>query len=210
MGIKLVIVEDNPMLRENLELMLGGEPDFTVMACFATGEEALEGLDSMAYDLLLADIGLPGISGIDLIERIKADRPDLDILVHTVFDNRDTVFSALKAGASGYILKGATPRELVEAIQSLNAGGAPMSPKIARAVINEFQDNTVDEQFLLTSREKEILKGMEQGHTYKELGENLFISPHTIHSHIKKIYEKLHAKNRKDALNNLVFHFPMT
>ncbi len=201
MGIKIVIVEDNPMLRENLELMLGGEPDFSVAASFTTADEALDKLDSIPYDLMLADIGLPGMSGVELITQVKADRPDLDILVHTVFDNRDTVFAALKAGASGYILKGATPRELVEAIQSLAAGGAPMSPRIARAVINEFQDNSVDEQFLLTSREKEILQGMEQGFTYKELGANLFISPHTIHSHIKKIYEKLHARNRTDALS---------
>jgi len=203
MGIKIVIVEDNPMLRENLELMLGGEPGFTVTASFATGEETLQELDSIPHDLLLADIGLPGMSGIDLISQIKTERPDLDILVHTVFDNRDTVFSALKAGASGYILKGATPRELVEAIRGLAAGGAPMSPKIARAVINEFQDNTVDEPFLLTSREKEILKGMEQGYTYKELGKILFISPHTIHSHIKKFTKNSTPKTEKTPSQKL-------
>jgi two-component system NarL family response regulator len=140
------------------------------------------------------------MSGVELIANVKEMLPDLDILVHTVFDSRDTVFSAIKAGASGYILKGATPRELVEAIQGLMDGGAPMSPKIARAVISEFQQNGISDQFLLTSREQEILKGMEQGFTYKELGNRLNISPHTIHSHIKKIYEKLHARNRRDAL----------
>jgi len=200
MDIKIVIVEDNCILRENLELMLGGEPGFTVVASFMSAEDALAELPTLSYNFLLVDVGLPGMSGIELVARLKADRPDLDILVHTVFDNRDTVFSALKAGASGYILKGSTPRELVEGIQGLAAGGAPMSPKIARAVIREFQYDSVSEHFLLTSREKEILKGMEQGYTYKELGDKLSISPHTIHSHIKNIYEKLHAKNRKDAL----------
>ena len=197
MEIKIVIVEDNCILRENLEIMLGGEPGFTIVASFMSAEDALPVL---SYNFLLVDVGLPGMSGIELVASLKADRPDLDILVHTVFDNRDTVFSALKAGASGYILKGSTPRELVEGIQGLVAGGAPMSPKIARAVIREFQHDFVSEHFLLTSREKEILKGMEQGYTYKELGDKLSISPHTIHSHIKNIYEKLHAKNRKDAL----------
>lgn len=200
MEIQIVIVEDNCILRENLELMLRGEPDFAVVASFMTAEDALAELPSLTYNFLLVDVGLPGMSGIELVASVKEGRPDLDILVHTVFDNRDTVFSALKAGASGYILKGSTPRELVEAIQGLAAGGAPMSPKIARAVIREFQHDAVNEHFLLTSREKEILKGMEQGHTYKELGDKLSISPHTIHSHIKNIYEKLHARNRKDAL----------
>lgn len=200
MEIQIVIVEDNCILRENLELMLRGEPDFTVVASFMTAEDALDELPALSYNFLLVDVGLPGMSGIELIASVKEERPDLDILVHTVFDNRDTVFSALKAGASGYILKGSTPRELVEAIQGLAAGGAPMSPKIARAVIREFQHDGVSEHFLLTSREKEILKGMEKGYTYKELGDKLSISPHTIHSHIKNIYEKLHARNRKDAL----------
>ncbi len=200
MEIQIAIIEDNSLLRENLELMLRGEPDFTVVASFMTAEDALAELPSLSYNFLLVDIGLPGMSGIELIAELSVTRPDLDILVHTVFDNRDTVFSALKAGASGYILKGSTPRELVEAIQGLAAGGAPMSPKIARAVIQEFQHDSVSEHFLLSAREKEILKGMEQGFTYKELGSKLSISPHTIHSHIKNIYEKLHAKNRKDAL----------
>ena len=117
-----------------------------------------------------------------------------------VFDDRDTVFSAIQAGASGYVLKGSTPREIVEALFELENGGAPMSPKIARAVIREFQESKVEEQYLLTPREQQILKGLETGLTYTELGDILSISPHTVHSHIKRIYEKLHAVDRKSAL----------
>jgi len=126
--------------------------------------------------------------------------PDIDIMAYTVFDNRDTVFKAIKAGASGYILKDATPRELIEALHNLYNGGAPMSPKIARAVINEFQNKVIKEEFLLSPRETEILRGLEKGFTYNELADNLNISYHTVHTHIKNIYEKLHAEGRESAL----------
>lgn len=199
--MRIAIVEDNTLLRENLVLLIGGESDFDVYCNFGTAEEAYPVLVNNPPDILLIDLGLPGMSGIDLIKKIKTHHPHLEIMVHTVFDARDTVFAAIKAGASGYILKGATPRELIESIYNLSKGGAPMSPKIARAVIGEFQEADNNEQFLLTPREKEILIGLEQGFTYNELGSKLTISPHTIHSHIKKIYEKLHAKSRREALS---------
>ena len=121
-------------------------------------------------------------------------------MAHTVFEDRENVFSAIKAGAAGYILKGSSPREIVESIHALYKGGAPMSPKIARKVIHEFQDDAMNDQFLLTPREKEIVKRVEEGLTYKEIGERLGISTHTVHTHIKKIYEKLQAKDRNDAI----------
>jgi two-component system NarL family response regulator len=121
-------------------------------------------------------------------------------MAHTVFDDRENVFSALKAGASGYILKGCSPREIIEAIYDLYKGGSPMSPKIARKVIHEFQDAEVAEQFVLSQREKGIIKCIEQGLTYKEIATDLNISSHTVHSHIKRIYEKLQSKDRTEAL----------
>lgn len=121
-------------------------------------------------------------------------------MAHTVFDNRDIVFAAIKAGASGYLLKGLSPRELIESLHSLYEGGAPMSPKIARAVIGEFQERRIEEQYLLTPREREILLALENGYTYNEIADDLCISHHTVHSHIKHIYEKLHAKGRQEAL----------
>jgi len=198
--MRIAIVEDNPLLRENLTLLLGGEEDFEIVGSHGSAEETLENLAAEAPDLLLVDIGLPGMGGVELIRIVRRQRPEIEIMVHTVFDNRDTVFAAIKAGATGYILKGASPRELVEAIHTLMAGGAPMSRKIARAVIREFQGTPIEDEYLLTPREREILLGVEQGYTYKELAQRLRISPHTIHSHIKKIYEKLHAKSRREAL----------
>jgi two-component system NarL family response regulator len=127
--------------------------------------------------------------------------PDLEIMAHTVFEDRENVFSAIKAGASGYILKGSSPREIVEAIHEIHKGGAPMSPKIARKVIHEFQDENIEEQqYILSQRERDILKCVEQGLTYKEISLRLNISSHTVHTHIKNIYEKLQAKDRGEAL----------
>ncbi|MDW7772490.1 MAG: response regulator transcription factor [Desulfobulbaceae bacterium] len=198
--MRVAIVEDNAILRENLVLLIGGEPDLQVCCHFGTAEEALPVIIRNKPDIVLVDLSLPGMSGIEMIKRIKAKHLDLEILVYTVSDARNTVFSAIKAGATGYLLKGATPRELVEAIHNLAGGGAPMSHKIARAVIGEFQEVEHDDLYLLTAREKEILLGLEKGLTYNQLGSELTISPHTIHSHIKKIYEKLHAKSRREAL----------
>lgn len=198
--IRLLIVEDDSFLLENLKLILSDEAGITVAAAVGSAEEAMTALKTSSPDAMLTDLGLPKMSGIDLIRKAKAEMPELDIIAFTAFDDRETVLSAIKAGASGYILKGCSARELVEALQNLFAGGSPMSSKIARAVIMEFQGSDMKEQYLLTPREKEILIGTEKGLSYKELADKLNISPHTIHTHIKKIYEKLHAKDRKEAL----------
>ena len=198
--MKVAIVEDDRLLRENLKLLLSGETGISVVATFATAEDALAGLKRARPEILLADIGLPGMSGIELIDQIKYQLPELEIMAHTVFDDRETVFSAIKAGASAYILKGSTPRELIDALHTLARGGSPMSPKIARKVIREFQDEGVDEQYVLSHREREIVKEIENGLTYKDIAAKLGISPHTVHTHIKNIYEKLHAKDRPEAL----------
>jgi RNA polymerase sigma factor (sigma-70 family) len=198
--MRLVIIEDDPLLLENLTLLLSGEEGITVSGSYRSAEDAMKLLKSAAPEVMLTDLGLPGMSGVDLIKKAKEEMPSLEIMAHTVFEDRERVFSAIKAGASGYILKGSSPREIIESIHSLYKGGAPMSPKIARKVIHEFQDEVVGEQFLLTQREKEIVKLVEDGLTYKEIGEKLSISTHTVHTHIKNIYEKLQAKDRNDAI----------
>ncbi|MDH4164651.1 MAG: response regulator transcription factor [Nitrospirota bacterium] len=198
--MKISIVEDDMLLRENLKLLLSGETGISVVGAYATAEDALVGLKRTVPDILLTDIGLPGRSGIELIRDIKDQLPDMEIMAHTVFDDRETVFSAIKAGASAYILKGSTPRELIDALHTLHKGGSPMSPKIARKVIREFQDEGSDEQYLLSPREKGIVKEIENGMTYKDISVKFNISPHTVHTHIKNIYEKLHAKDRQEAL----------
>lgn len=200
MVMKISIVEDDVLLRENLKLLLSGEQGITVVSTYASAEEALAAIKRSRPDVLLADIGLPGMSGIELIREVKDRMPDLEIMAHTVFDDRETVFSAIKAGASAYILKGSTPRELIDALHTLVKGGSPMSPRIARKVIREFQDEAVDEQYVLSHREREIVKEIENGLTYKDIAAKFSISPHTVHTHIKNIYEKLHAKDRQSAL----------
>ena len=198
--MRLVIVEDDPLLLENLTLLLSGEGGITVAGAYRSAEDALKLLRNARPEVMLTDIGLPGMSGVDLIKKAKEEMPELEIMAHTVYEDRENVFSAIKAGASGYILKGSTPREIIESIHSLYKGGAPMSPKIARKIIHEFQDEVTNDQFLLTPREIEIAKRVEEGLTYKEIGERLNISTHTVHTHIKKIYEKLQAKDRSDAI----------
>jgi two-component system NarL family response regulator len=198
--MKLIIVEDDPILLESLKLILGGEAGITVTGAFGTAEEALRALRKSAPEVMLTDLGLPGMSGIELIKKAKDDMPSLEIMTHTVFEDRENVFAAIKAGASGYILKGSSPREIVEAIHEIHKGGAPMSPKIARKVIHEFQDENAEDQYILSQRERDIVKCIEQGLTYKEISLRLKISSHTVHTHIKNIYEKLQAKDRGEAL----------
>jgi DNA-binding NarL/FixJ family response regulator len=198
--MRLVIVEDDPMLLENLTLLLSGEEGITVAGSYRSGEDAVKGLKKASPEVMLTDIGLPGMSGVELIKYAKDQMPELEIMAHTVFEDRDRVFAAIKAGASGYILKGSSPREIIESIHSLHKGGAPMSPKIARKIIHEFQEDVPDQQLLLSQRETEIVKRVEEGLTYKEIGERLSISTHTVHTHIKNIYEKLQAKDRTEAI----------
>lgn len=198
--MRLVIIEDDRLLRESLNLLLNGEKEITIEGSFSSAEDAITGLKDISPDVMLVDLGLPGLSGVELIRKVKAERPGLDIMAFTIFDDRDIVFSAIKAGASGYVLKGCTPRELVESLHELHQGGSPMSPKIARAVIREQQGGDMDDDYLLSNREKEILSEVEKGLTYKEMANRFNISSHTVHTHIKKIYEKLQARGRREAL----------
>jgi two-component system NarL family response regulator len=199
--MKIAIVEDNALLSENLRLLLNGESGMTVVGVFSTAEDALGSLKGCCPDVLLADLGLPGMSGIELIKSARSMLPDLDTMAYTVFEDRQSIFAALKAGATGYILKGCTPRELIEALFSLHRGGAPMTPRIARMVIRELQGKGSEEQISLTRRETEILAHLGKGLSYKEIADAFHISPHTVHTHIKRIYEKLQAKDRHEALH---------
>ncbi len=198
--MRIIIVEDDKMLLQNLKFFLSGEKEIDVAGAYTSAEDALRDLENTKPELILLDLELPGMHGIKFIKKVKEKMPDTEILVHTIFEDKNTIFSALKAGATGYVLKGASPRELMEAIINQYEGGVPMSPRIARAVIKEFQNMDNSEEYLLTPREMQVLKGIEQGYTYNEIAAKCSISRNTVHTYIKKIYRKLHAKNRHDAI----------
>jgi DNA-binding NarL/FixJ family response regulator len=198
--LKIFVVEDNPLLRQHLVALLDGEPTMRVAGNAGSAEEALELIESARPQLMLVDLGLPGLTGIELISRISQRENHPLMLAHTVFDDRDNVLAAIRAGASGYVLKGCAPRELVEALHSLQAGGSPMSPRIARAVLRELQARPAAEPDPLSPRERHVLKLVDEGLTYKQIAERLSVSPHTVHSHIKNIYDQMQVRSREEAL----------
>ncbi|MBL8952004.1 MAG: response regulator transcription factor [Myxococcaceae bacterium] len=198
--IPIFVVEDDPQLRQYLVMLLDGEPTTRVIGNAGSAEEALVLLEELQPRLMLVDLALPGASGLELIAKVR-DRPEAPLMMaHTVFDDRDNVLAAIRAGASGYVLKGCAPRELIEALQSLNAGGSPMSPRIARAVLRELQERPAPLPDPLSPRERLVLKLVDEGLTYKQIAERMSVSPHTVHSHIKNIYDQLHVRSREEAL----------
>jgi DNA-binding NarL/FixJ family response regulator len=203
--MNICIVEDHKMLLENLRLLLQGEADIHVTGAFASAEEALSAVDWHSIHILLADIDLPGMSGVELIRCVKQAHPSVDAMAYTISEDRAVVMAAIRAGASGYLLKGSTPRVLIESVRELHQGGAPMSPKIARKLIAELRLQDEDPasgapRIELTQRETDVVRLVEKGLSYGEISESLHISPHTVHSHIKHIYEKVHASSRDEML----------
>jgi DNA-binding NarL/FixJ family response regulator len=203
--MNIIIVEDTLLVRTMLVALLDGQGDFKVVAAVESVEEALDVMAHNYVNLVILDLCLPGLSYDQAVKAIKTASPDMDIMVFTVSEEDETVFSALKAGATGYILKGAQPMQIIAAIEEIKAGGSPMSPSIARKVLREFQGSPVHEDLQgmispLSTRETEILDLLYKGLNFIEIAEKLFISPHTVHTHIKKIYTKLHVNTRSQAI----------
>jgi two-component system NarL family response regulator len=199
--MKICIIEDNKPLLENLRLLLAGEPGYEVTGAYDSAEAALQAAPWDGAEVLLVDLDLPGLSGIEVIRRVHPKWPGLQILVYTISEDRDTVFTAIKAGAMGYLLKGCPPRDLVESLRILHQGGAPMSPRIARKVVAAFQaPQNLSPECCLTPREQVVLTEIAMGRSYKEIAEATGVSPHTVHARVKSIYEKLHAASRSEAL----------
>ena len=196
-ALRVFIVEDDPRLLRHLVELLDGEPGLRVAGTAGDSEEALELLGGSGADIALVDLNLPGKSGVELIAGLAGSGPP--VLVHTVRDDRATVLAAIKAGACGYVLKGGSPRELIEALYNLDGGGSPMSPKIARAVLRELQARPSGPD-PLTPRERQVLQLIDRGFTYKELAAELHISHNTVHTHVKHIYERLHGRDKRSAL----------
>lgn len=201
----IIIIEDDEKIRNYLIALLSGSGEFDLSASFSNAEDALlyfeNGLGN-SIELILTDIQLPGKSGIDFIAWLKPLRPEIQFMVLSSFDDADRIFKALKAGATGYILKNTEPVKLIEALRDLQKGGSPMSNEIARKVVNAFQQDVlyVDVKENLSGREKEVLQWLSKGFSYKNIAEKLFISIETVRTHIRNIYEKLQAGNRSEAL----------
>lgn len=198
--MRLAIVDSNPEGRENLRRLLAGESGISVIGAFESGKKALKGLSGKVPDVVVLDLELPDMPGADLIRTMKAGMPKLDVLVYTALDDWKSVFSALKAGATGYLLKRTRPKDLIEAIAGVYEGGAPLSPKVAGMVITEFHERNGGGREWLSTRQVEILNGMDRGLTYREIAKGLRISPLTVRTHIRNIYEKLGASSKADAI----------
>ena len=195
--ITVAIVEDDPDIRESLALLINGTPGYECVATYGSAEKAVKGLLQELPDVVLMDIGLPGMSGIDAIKRLKEKEPDLDILVLTIQSDNTVVFDALCAGACGYLVKDTPPAQLLDAIQETYEGGAPMSTKIARQVVESFQ---ITPHTNLTARETEVLTHLCKGKSYKMIADTLFISEETVRRHIKNIYRKLEVHSKSEAV----------
>ncbi len=202
--IRVVIIEDIKEIREGLQMLINGSDGYICVQTFANGEDAIEKLPSLCPDVALMDINLPGINGIEAVHILKPKCPDTLFIMSTVYEDDESVFESLKAGASGYLLKKTTPVKILEAITEVFQGGSPMSGQIARKVIATFhQKDAIDGSELLTEREKEILKSLAKGLRYKEIAAELSIKLETVRSHVRNIYEKLQVQSRTEAINRV-------
>jgi DNA-binding NarL/FixJ family response regulator len=200
--IKITIVEDDDWIRENLAGQIDLASGYRCISRYRTGEEAIQKLPGDAPDVVLMDINLPGMSGIECVRRLKALLPAINILMLTVYEESDQIFDSLRAGASGYLLKRSEATELLDAIAQVHQGGSPMSSLVARKVVQFFNriDDAAPELQRLSPREKEILELLSRGSAYKEIGNRLSLSIHTVRMHIRGIYGKLQVHSRGEAV----------
>ncbi len=200
--ISVAIIEDDEDIREGIQKYLNKQPGFSCRLAEESVEEFLSHkLADEAPEVILMDIGLPGMSGIDGIKLIKQKDSGIDIVMLTIYHDSHKIFEALRAGASGYLLKNTPLAEIKEAIEQLQAGGAPMSPQIARKVIEHFNPaNKPEPESPLTAKEKEIVVGLVDGLSYKMIGDRMNISVETVRFHIKNIYQKLHVHSKAEVI----------
>ena len=202
MSITISIVEDNDQLRGTLARVISRAPGFACLGQHATAEAALAAIPNEKPEVVLMDINLPGMNGVECVRRLKQLLPQIQVVMLTVYEDTDNIFNALAAGASGYLLKRTKSTELLEAILDVHNGGSPMTAHIARKVVLSFQrspasaESTAD----LSPREKEVLDCLAQGFLYKEIAEKLGISYETVHTYIRRIYEKLQVRTRTEAV----------
>jgi len=200
--IKVGIVEDNQVLLKSMEQLFEQTTDIRCVASVKNLLNVVSVFQKAKPDIVIMDIGLPDISGIEGVRTLKNNFHNIQILMFTVFEDDDKIFEAIREGASGYLLKKTRPQEILEAIRSLHQGGSPMSPSVARRVIQFFQAGPPlkEEDYQLTTREKEILFALVDGLSYKKIADKYYLSVHTIRKHISNIYEKLHVHSKSQAV----------
>lgn len=202
MPITVSIVEDSRGTRETLTELLKRSPDLLFLGAYPDGEHAMRELPMKLPDVVLMDINLPGMSGIECVARLKEKSPKTQVLMLTTYEEGDLIFESLRAGANGYLLKNMPPTELLHAVEQVHAGGSPMSMHIARKVVNHFQQikKPSSDMEKLTKREQEILALLAKGFLYKEIADQLGISLSTVRAHLHTVYEKLHVQSRTEAV----------
>ena len=202
MSISVSIVEDNDKLRATLARVLNRAEGFRCLSQYANAEDALKDLPQVRPDVVLMDINLPGMNGVQCVRQLKALLPEIQVMMLTVYEDTENIFNALAAGASGYMLKRTSSKELLEAIQEVHRGGSPMTMHIARKVVQSFQQTAATAQSTenLSEREQQVLDCLTQGLMYKEIAEKLGISYETVHTYIRRIYEKLQVRTRTEAV----------
>lgn len=202
--INVAIVEDIQDIRESLQTLISGMPGFSCTGAYSSAEEAIEAIPLNLPDVVLMDINLQGMNGVEAVRQLKEVFPDINFLMCTVFDDEENIFHALRAGAGGYILKNNSPLKILDALRDVYDGGAPMSATIAKRVINSFHSvpkEALQKHAALSNREMEVLQLLATGLLYKEAAARLDLSVETIRSHCRKIYEKLHVNTRLEAIN---------
>jgi len=202
MRIRVSIVEDNRGTRESLTELLNRAPALHCVGAHPSGEEALQQIPAELPDVVLMDINLPQMNGIECVSRLKQQMPKTQVLMLTTYEESDLIFDSLRKGASGYLLKNMPPTELVQAIEQVHAGGAPMSMQIARKVVSHFQQIKKPQSDMeqLTKREHEILALLAKGFLYKEIADQLGVTLSTVRAHLHTVYEKLHVQSRTEAV----------
>lgn len=202
MPISVSIVEDSDQVRSTLARLIDRADGFTCLSQYPSAEAALEGIPQNRPNVVLMDINLPGLNGVECVRRLKQVAPDLQVIMLTVYEDTENIFNALAAGATGYLLKRTSTRELLAAIQDVQRGGSPMTTHIARKVVQSFQRSSPSTQPTenLSPREQEVLDYLAKGFLYKEIAENLGISYETVHTYIRRIYEKLQVRTRTEAV----------
>ncbi len=202
MSISVSIVEDDSKIRDSLNIILNGSQGYTCIAAYEDAESALLDLPNKIPDVVLMDINLPQMSGIDCVREIKQKLPEILIIMLTMYQDSQKIFNSLQAGAVGYLLKSSSPMEILEAIKDVSMGGSPMSAQIARKVVQSFFKSKpeVEPTVKLSERETEILDLLSRGYINKEIANQLSISPDTVHNHLRRIYEKLHVRTRTEAV----------